>query len=138
MLRLAVLCGAMQVLSACVDGSEDKLRVARELFRSFNAHDWSVMASYYSDSAKFLDPSLGPDWVYLSRPEIQAKYRELERAIPDIQDQIVELLAVDNKVVVQFVSNGHTLDSALLMLPICSVLTIEDGKITRDATYYDQ
>lgn len=138
-LRLAAACTtALLFLSACTDEREENLRVARELFRYFNAHDWNTMASCYSDSAKFLDPSLGADWVSLSHAGIVRKYSDLERAIPDVQDDIVELLAVENGVVVQFVSSGHAADSTTFRLPICSVLTIAQGKIIRDATYYDQ
>jgi len=96
------------------------------------------MAVCYSDSAKFLDPSLGTNWVLQSHQQIITKYHELELVFPDVQDDIVELLAVDNKVVIQFVSTGHARDSTSLLLPICSILTIENGKITHDATYYDQ
>lgn len=56
---------------------------------------------------------------------------------PDIKDSIVDMQAVDNQVVVQFVSSGSSGDSIHFKLPICSVLTFANGKIVKDATYYD-
>jgi hypothetical protein len=35
------------------------------------------------------------------------------------------------------VSSGTAPDSSKLELPICTILTIENGKITQDFTYYD-
>jgi ketosteroid isomerase-like protein len=57
--------------------------------------------------------------------------------IPNIHDEIVELYAVGDKVVIEFVSTGTINDTLQFKLPIVSVLTLKDGKIFKDATYYD-
>jgi ketosteroid isomerase-like protein len=99
------------------------------------------MAACYSDTAEFLDPSFGTEYVKKTRAETAAKYAELQQMLPDIHDEIVDITASGDKVVVQFVSTGSAQGTdgkkETFTLPICSVLTIKGGKIIKDATYYD-
>lgn len=119
-------------------GSETKnLEIAKAMFDSFNRHDWEVMANYYSEPALFLDPSFGVDYVSKTRQETAAKYREMQELFPDIHDEVVGLYPSGNKVIAEFISTGKAADSTSFRLPIISVLTIENGLIVKDATYYD-
>jgi ketosteroid isomerase-like protein len=40
-------------------------------------------------------------------------------------------------ITVEFISKGTGPDGKAFELPICTVLTVEDGKIAKDFTYYD-
>jgi ketosteroid isomerase-like protein len=95
------------------------------------------MAALYVDQAEFLDPSLGKDYVRQTQAQIVEKYSAMEHMFPDVHDEVKEMYAVEDKVIIQFVATGNSGDSINLDLPICGILTFKDGKIVRDATYYD-
>jgi ketosteroid isomerase-like protein len=122
--------------TACTNNKNEQL--ATEMFAAFNRHDWSTMASYYSDHAEFLDPSFGIDYVTRSRSETATKYSEMAQTFTDITDSVKSIYCTGDKAVIEFVSSGSSGDSIKFKLPICSILTFKNGKIIRDATYYDQ
>jgi ketosteroid isomerase-like protein len=107
------------------------------MFDAFNHHDWEKMAGHYSDSALFLDPAFGKEYVTQSRQAVIQKYKGFQDAFPDIHDEIVGIYASGNRVTVEFISTGNSPDGVSFKLPIVTVLTIADDKIIRDATYYD-
>ncbi len=112
--------------------------VARLLFERFNQHDWEGMAALYTDTAEFKDPSLGKGIVKQTRAETIKKYKELNGFFPDIRDSVVAMYSSGDKyVTVEFISTGKGLDGTVLELPICTVITVEKGFISKDFTYYD-
>lgn len=120
------------------DSDETKnVAVANAMFDAFNKHQWEAMAGYYAEPASFLDPSFGPTYVNKSRAEVADKYRSMEGMFPDIHDELTGIYPYEDKVVVEFVSTGKASDSVHFSLPIITVLTIKDGLIVKDATYYD-
>jgi ketosteroid isomerase-like protein len=125
------------VVSGCNRVGQRNIELTQKMFAAFNAHNWQEMASCYAVDAKYLDPAYGQNFVYKSHQEIVAKYFEMQQLFPDIKDSIVDMQAVNNQVVVQFVSSGSSGDSIQFKLPICTVLTFANGKIVKDATYYD-
>jgi ketosteroid isomerase-like protein len=133
-LALAVL---LLIAFACSDQRETNLAASQKLYNHFNAHDWKAMADLYADKAEFLDPSFGAEYVTQTHQQIVKKYSGMEQMFPDIHDEVKEMYAVDDKVIIQFVATGNSGDSIKLNLPICGILTFKDGKIIRDATYYD-
>lgn len=118
--------------------SENNEATARKLFDAFNKHNWEEMASYYADSALFLDPSYGKEYVKKSRKETIEKYVGMQNVFPDIRDDVTGIYPSGNVVTVAFTSTGSMNDSVRFSLPIISVLTFKDGVIIKDATYYDQ
>jgi ketosteroid isomerase-like protein len=117
--------------------AEKNITVVKGMFDAFNRHDWKAMAEHYADPASFLDPSLGSSYVNQSRKEIEEKYAGLHRMFADIHDEVIAMYPSGDKVIVEFVSTGTGPDSVAFSLPIATVLTIENGLITKDATYYD-
>ncbi len=111
--------------------------IVRAMFEAFNQHEWQKMASFYDEQARFLDPSYGPGYIGRSRQQTVEHYRELEKMFPDIKDELTDVIASGNKVVVQFLSTGTAPDGTQWHLPICTVFTLKDGEIVVDATYYD-
>ena len=107
------------------------------MFEAFNRHDWKAMSEHYTDSALFLDPSFGIDYVVQTRNEMVAKYTAMEQLFPNVHDKVVTLLAKDDKVVVEFISTGSSGDSLSFTLPISCVLTLRNNLIVKDATYYN-
>ena len=107
------------------------------MFEAFNRHDWKAMAEHYVDSASFLDPAFGKEYVKQSRDQVASKYKDMESAFPDIHDELIGIYPSGNKVIVEFISTGTASDGVKFALPIGCILTIEHGKIVNDATYYD-
>lgn len=118
------------------ESSQNK-RLIESYFELFNAHKWKEMAELYSDSAAMKDPSIGKELVFLTPKDIEKKYSELNQFIPNVKDSIVSIIAVDDKVVVEFISKGKTLEGETFELPICTLFQIQNSKITQDFTYYD-
>ena len=113
-------------------------QLVKAYFAHFNNHDWEKMAAMYADVAEFKDPSLGPGIVPQTRRQIIEKYAGLAAMFPDIKDRIVNIYpSGDKHVVVEFISTGTAPDGTKFELPICTIFTIENGKITKDFTYFD-
>jgi steroid delta-isomerase-like uncharacterized protein len=129
--------GLVGLLISCSNQNDTNLAATKKLYESFNSHNWKEMTDLYADDAEFLDPSFGKDYVKQTKAQIVEKYSSMEQMFPDMHDDVKEMYVSDDKVIVQFVATGNTGDSIKLNLPICSILTYKDGKIVRDATYYD-
>ncbi len=118
--------------------SNENEKLVKQYFEYFNQHDWAKMASMYIDSAAFKDPSLGRGIYKQSYQQIITKYTALQKVFPNIHDQVLNTYTSGkNHIIVEFVSTGTGPDSSTFELPICSILQIENGKITRDFTYFD-
>jgi ketosteroid isomerase-like protein len=139
MKRISLILLGLLWLPGCSGNREEEknLATANAMFDAFNEHDWEKMASYYTPDASFLDPSFGTEYVTKSRTETAAKYAELEKMFPDIHDEVIGMYPSGKKVTIEFVSTGSISDSTKFKLPIITVLTFQDGLITKDATYYD-
>jgi steroid delta-isomerase-like uncharacterized protein len=110
----------------------------KQYFEYFNQHNWQKLANLYADTVEFKDPSLGSGIVLQTRQQTIKKYSELNQVFPDLTDKIVNTYASgNNHVVIEFVSSGTGPDKAKFELPICTILTIENGLITKDFTYFD-
>lgn len=126
-------------LEALRQKQDQNVQVVQEMFAHFNKHDWEAMAALYAEKAEFKDPAYGTEPKMQTRADIVAHYSELAQMIPDVQDDVKNLYpAGERQVVVEFVSKGTGPDGQAFALPICTILTINDGKITADYTYYDQ
>lgn len=120
-----------------IDTTENE-KIASQLFVEFNKHDWQKMANLYIENAEFKEPSSGMKLHKKSRAQIVKEYSELQKMFPDVQDSVVSVYpSGKNNVIVEFVSKGTNPDQSKFELPICTIFTIENGKITQDFTYFD-
>ena len=118
--------------------SANNEKIARELFVHFNNHDWQKMADFYIENAEFKEPAYGMVVHQKSKEMIIKEYSELQNQFPDVQDSVVAVYpSGDKNVIVEFVSKGTLPDQSKFELPICTIFTIENGKITKDYTYFD-
>lgn len=116
----------------------ENIKITKSLYDHFNKHEWSKMAELYIENAEFKDPSLGTKIVKQTHKQIVDKYSELNATFPDIHDKIIQIYpSGNNNVIVEFISTGTAPDKSKFELPICTIFTIENGKITKDFTYYD-
>lgn len=113
-------------------------KIIKQYYEHFNNHEWSKMAEMYIDTSDFKDPSLGQGIVKQTRQQIIEKYTELSGMFPDVKDEIIQIYpSGDKHMIVEFISTGTAPDGSKFELPICTIFTIENGKITKDYTYYD-
>ena len=113
-------------------------KLVKQYFEHFNNHEWTKMANMYSEVSEFKDPSLGQGIVKQTRQQTIDKYTALNKVFPDLHDQIIQVYpSGDKHIIVEFVSSGTAPDSSKFELPICTILTIENGVITKDFTYFD-
>jgi len=108
-----------------------------EFFGYFNAHDWESMANMYSDTVSIQDPSMGIESFERTRADIIKQYSELSEMIPDVKDSVVNIHPSGNTVIVEFISTGTAPDGTKFSLPICTIMTFEEGLIVKDHVYYD-
>ncbi|SEW50965.1 nuclear transport factor 2 family protein [Chitinophaga arvensicola] len=131
------------LFAACVQpGAKSSLananvQVVKELFEAFNDHNWTKLADCYKDTATFLDPSLGKTPVLQTRAQTAQKYADLQKMFPDVKDSVLNIYGDKNHITVEFISTATGPDGVKWQLPICTVFTVEEGKIVRDNTYYD-
>jgi ketosteroid isomerase-like protein len=143
-MKSAAILLVILALAACSPSAPDQSaaganeKIVRQLFDHFNKHDWTAMAELYTDPAEFKDPTFGPGVVTQTHQQTITKYNELQQLFPDIHDDVTEVYpSGDNHVIVEFVSTGTSPDGSAFTLPICTIFTLENGKITQDFTYYD-
>jgi len=135
-MKTSLYLGAL-MLTACAspsgpatNGDDETRRMATAVFDAFNAHDWDKMESLYADSVVLQDPA------YPGGKKGKVGMSEFYRSVPDIHDSVQSMVVEGNVAVVEFVSTG-TINGEPFSLPICAVLTIENGQVVRDHTYYD-
>ncbi len=113
-------------------------KIVEQYFNHFNNHKWEKMAEMYSETAVFKDPSLGKGIVEQTRQQIVEKYSELNSVFADLEDRIIHIYPSGvNHIIVEFISSGTAPDGSKFELPICTIFTIEAGKITKDFSYFD-
>ena len=118
--------------------SANNEKVAKELFVHFNNHDWQKMADLYIENAEFKEPASGMVAQKKSKTQIVKEYTALQQQFGDVKDSVVTVYpSGDKKVIVEFVASGTLPDKTRFQLPICTIFTIENGKITKDYTYFD-
>lgn len=118
--------------------SNNNEKLVKQYFTYFNNHEWKKMAEMYSENAEFKDPSLGQGIVKQTHQEIIEKYNELSEIFSYIKDEVVQTYpSGNNHIIVEFISSGIAPDNSKFELPICTIFTIENGKITQDFSYFD-
>lgn len=113
-------------------------KIILQFYEYFNKHEWEKMGGMYTEISDFKDPSLGPGLVKQTRQQIIEKYLGLNEMFPDIKDEVIQIYpSADNYIIVEFISTGTAPNGSRFELPICTIFTIENGKIAKDFTYYD-
>jgi ketosteroid isomerase-like protein len=136
-LILSLLFTALACKKVSNQSSENQV-IIKQLYEHFNKHEWQKMANLYVEITDFKDPSFGTEITKQTRQQTVQKYSEMAKMFPNIKDEVVQMYdSGNNVVVVEFVSTGTAPDGSKFKMPICSIYTIENGKIAKDFTYYD-
>lgn len=132
------------LLFSCNKVSENENKISenekliKNYFELFNKHRWEDLSNLYIDNAEFKDPSLGTGIRKQTKKDFVKKYSELNQMFPDLKDKIIQIYPSGEKnIIVEFISTGTAVGTSKFELPICTIFTIENGKITKDYTYYD-
>ncbi len=134
---LLISCNNQNVNESTMSYKENE-KLVKQYFEHFNNHEWVKMANMYSETVDFKDPSLGVGIVNQTRQQITDKYTDLNKIFPDLHDKVLQTYpSGDSHIIVEFISSGTAADSSKFELAICTILTIENGLITKDYTYYD-
>jgi ketosteroid isomerase-like protein len=134
-LLLTASCAGKNTSSEQTDKNE---LIVKQYFEHFNNHEWQKMADMYIDNAEFKDPSVGTEVFKMSKRAVVTKYSELANMFPDLKNSVIKTYpSGDKNIIVEFVTVGTAPDSSVMVLPICTIFTVENGKITKDLSYYD-
>jgi ketosteroid isomerase-like protein len=121
-------------LAACSsmpDSSQASRAGVERLFETFNRHDAVAMRALYAPDAihvspAFCTPKRGPD-------EIAAVYQGLFTSLPDVRDEVVQIVAEGDHAAVRFVAHSGALKPSPTM-PIAAFIQFRDGLIVREET----
>ena len=96
------------------------------------------MADLYIENAEFKEPASGMVAQKKSKTQIVKEYTALQQQFGDVKDSLIAVYpSGDKNVIVEFVASGTLPDKSRFQLPICTIFTIENGKIAKDYTYFD-
>jgi steroid delta-isomerase-like uncharacterized protein len=112
-------------------------KIVNQYFEHFNRHEWDKIAGLYADSVDIKDPALGVAMVKQSRQQVVARYKQLNGFLPDLSARVANMYNSGNNIIVEFISSGSSPDGMKIELPICTIFSIDNGRITRDYSYYD-
>jgi ketosteroid isomerase-like protein len=137
-ISLLLLCSA----TACNNNAKKEVATEQEAFIKayfalFNQHKWEQLANLYAPQVQIKDPAYGTHTITMQPPEILKKYKELQQMVPDVKDSVTTIYSSGNSCIVAFTSTGTDANGKKFSLPICTIMTIEKGKLTADLTYYD-
>ncbi len=141
MKKIIILIAILSIVSCTTKNNKESNsneELVKQYFTYFNNHEWKKMAEMYSENAEFKDPGLGQGIVKQTHHQIIKKYSELNGIFTDIKDNVIKTYpSGKNHIIVEFISSGTAPDNSKFELPICTIFTIENGKITKDFSYFD-
>ena len=126
--------------SSLLDPSVVQVRATvNTLFKAFNAHDLDAVMAVYDPRVVKMNPGLSAPQV--GRDVVRKIYSDLFTQLPGVRDKVNRIIVEGNQAAVEFTASwsvegrhGSTIDREFR---IAAFLTIEDGMITEDTTYYD-
>jgi steroid delta-isomerase-like uncharacterized protein len=132
----------------CSTTNSELQTIAQKRFDAMQAHDLEAMGALYADSAKvestgFDKPAIGPEAV-------KENYRRYFTSSPDLTYALERITVGVDAVVLEYSSSG-TMTQSELEVPIpdyfrgkpytlrhATRLTLKDGKIVGEMTWFDQ
>ncbi|MFB3124057.1 MAG: nuclear transport factor 2 family protein [Woeseiaceae bacterium] len=137
-LTLVFLCPTKITLAE--DKSEETQRVILALFAAFNRHDTEALVELYSEAARIRSP--GDIEPRIGREVVREIYAGHFENIPGVHDAVQNIIVEGDQGSVEFIASWDqpTDDdpNARGNLRIASFITVKNGKITQDITYFDR
>ena len=135
------------LLSACrSDLSETNRKTAMRWLDAMNHHDTAALGLLYADSARLESPNW--DGVKTGTRELKTIFSRYFSSTPDLQQEMTHLITTDSAIVLEYRSWGRLLNpenntpaymrGKAYTLYNCTRMTLVDGKIQAQKTYFDQ
>ncbi len=120
--------------------SEKTQQIILALFEAFNRHDTEALVELYSEDARILSP--GDSEPRIGREVVREIYDGHFENIPGVHDAVQNIIAEGDHGSVEFIASWiqPTDDdpNARENLRIASFITVKNGKIIQDVTYFDR
>ncbi len=120
--------------------SEETQQVILALFEAFNRHDTEALVDLYSEDARIRSP--GDIEPRIGREVVREIYGGHFENIPGVHDAVQNIIAEGDQGSVEFIASWDqpTDDdpNARGNLRIASFITVKNGKIIQDITYFDR
>jgi steroid delta-isomerase-like uncharacterized protein len=133
-------------LLACQDSGHAGNSFASAWIDALNRHDTTAIAKMYDDSATIESPNW--EGVKAGPVEIKTIYSRYFSTTPDLSQKITHLLSSDTCLVIEYDSWGVLQNPEKLtpdymrgkkyLLHNCTRMSLMNGKIIRQKTYFDQ
>jgi steroid delta-isomerase-like uncharacterized protein len=133
---VAIGAGIAAVDGGAVSAQASAKAVVEKRFAAVRRHDVEAIVALYAKDAVETSPAFCRD---RTGPEgARQTYAELFQAFPDITDDVVAYVVDGDRVAVQFVARSRRADGTFAFeVPLANFLTVRNGRIARDETYFD-
>ena len=129
----AILVAAMSAPAIAQDSPE---AVVKKRFEATARHDVDAIAALYAADA--VETSPGFCAVRQGPAGARKTYADLFHDVPTIEDEVTNFVVDGNHVAVQFIARARKPDGSIAFaVPLANFLTVENGRIVRDDTYFD-
>lgn len=123
------------------DGNADETRqIILALFEAFNRHDTDALAGLYSEDARILAP--GDIEPRIGQQVVREIYDNHFQNIPGVHDAVQNIIADGDQGSVEFIASWdqptENNPNARENIRIGSFITVKNGKIIQDITYFDR
>jgi len=117
---------------------EQNMLTAKIYFEQYTNHDFKKIADLCSDTFEFKDPYSGQGIAKQNRLQTMAKHKKLPELTPGMRGDVMhQNSSNDNYIIVKFVSSGSAPDGTKWKFSLCTIFTIENGKIIKGYTSFD-
>jgi len=148
-MRLVFAAGCLLIgclLWACHDAGKAGNALANAWIGALNRHDTVAISNLYDDHATIESPNW--EGVKTGRAEIRSIYGRYFSSTPDLSQKITHILSSDTCLVIEYDSWGVLQNPENLTpdymrgkkyrLHNCTRMSLQNGKIIRQITYFDQ
>lgn len=124
--------------------TEENLRIAKSYIEAFNAQNWTQFSELLAEDVIYNNP-IYPE-PFKGRSAVLEYYKQLFIAYSDFKSETFRLFGQGNNIcwegILTGTHEGPIRDIAptykSVRIPICQIVTIEEGKITKLDAYFDQ
>jgi hypothetical protein len=139
---------AILMVAGCTPSNQELTTLAQKRFSTMQAHDLEALGALYTDSAKV--ESTGFDKPAVGGKGVQESYRRYFTSSPDLNCTLERMTVGTDAVVLEYSSSGTMTQSELEVaipdyfrgkpytLHHATRITVQDGKITSEMTWFDQ
>ena len=121
--------------------TDGALGVVNNWLAAFNLSDWQQFSSYLAADATFTFSHALPagSATLRGRDAVLDSYQGWRTVFSELQAEITDGFACDNRVAVQLHWSGRSADGDKpISFPACFLMTVENGQITAIADFFDQ